>query len=385
MSPKEFFLDQPKGLNEHDFAWKLIYAGETFGNTTGGLNRAAVYEGTFKAGIGLNLDALLGWDNTVFYTNVLIPHGEGLTQHHTGDLNVISNIDTNDSVRLYKLWLQKTFDDGHWSVRIGQIAADKESFVSDGAALFFNNAFGTFPSISSNFPAPIFPLSAPGLRARWAPTDEFSAEVMFFSGDVGNAETNEHNTSWAIHAHNGLLTLVELAWKYNQSDDSAGLPTTIKLGGLYDSKYFDDQSGSGAHYGDYAFYLMADQWLYRAPSAGKENKRGLSVFARVGAAPQQDRNVVTCDFETGVNFIGPFPSRPQDVLGIGFATTRLGDNYVRTNEGSASRESLLELSYATVLGAHIALQPDLQYIFTPGGLGKLRDEFILGLRLTVSF
>jgi porin len=385
MSPREFFLDQPKGLGEHDFAWKLIYVGESFGNTAGGMNRAAVYEGTLKAGFGLNLERLLGWDSTTFYANVLIPHGEGLTQHHAGDLNVISNIDTNDSIRLYKLWLQKAFDDGRWNVRIGQIAADKESFVSDGAALFFNNAFGTFPSISSTFPAPIFPLSAPGLRVRWAPSDEFSAQVMFFSGDAGNAETNQHNTRWAIHGRNGLLTLAELAWKHNQAEDSEGLPATIKVGGLYDSKRFDDQSGSGTHLGDYAFYAMADQWLYRAPSADKGNKRGLSVFARAGAAPQQDRNVITFDFESGVDFIGPFASRPQDVLGAGFATTRLGESYVRANDGRAHRESVVELSYAAVLGDHVALQPDLQYIITPGGLGKLSNVLAIGLRLTVSF
>lgn len=385
ISPKEFFLDQPKGLGDHDAAWKLIYVGESFGNFTGGIDRAAVYEGTFKFGAGLNLQRLLGWDNSVFYTNILIPHGEGLTQHHTGDLNVISNIDTNDSVRLYKLWLQRTSGNGHWNVRIGQIAADKESFVSEGASLFFNNAFGTFPSISANFSAPIFPLSAPGLRVRWSPSDEFSAQIMLFSGDVGTADTNQHNTRWAINPQNGLLSLAELTWKHHQAEGSEGLPTTIKLGGAYDTKQFADQSGSGTHNGDYAIYLMADQWLYRAPSADKDSKRGLSVFARAGAAPQEDRNVITFDFETGLNYTGLIPSRPQDVFGLGFATTRLGDSYVRANGGSAHRESLLELSFAAVIGDHVAVQPDLQYIFTPGGIGNIRDEFIAGLRVTMSF
>lgn len=385
LTPRGFFLDQPKGLGEHDAAWKLIYVGETLGNLSGGIDRAAVYEGTFKFGVGLNLDRLLGWDNTVFYTNVLISHGKGLTEHHTGDLNFISNIDTYDSARLYKLWLQRTFDDGHWSVRFGQIAADKESFVSDGSVLFFNNAFGTFPSISANFPAPIFPLSAPGFRVRWMPSDEFSAQVVLFSGDSGTAESNQHNTRWAFHSENGMLSLAELAWKHNQSEGSEGLPATIKLGGAYDSKQFADQSGRGTHHGDYSFYLMADQWLYCAPSVDKDSKRGLSVFARAGTAPQRDRNVITFDFESGVGYTGLLSSRPQDVLGIGFATTRLGDSYVLAKSGSAHRESLLELSYAAVIGDHVAVQPDLQYIITPGGLGKIRDEFVAGLRVTISF
>ena len=385
-SAKDLFSDQPKGLSEQIAAWKFIYNGETFGNLAGGLGQGAIYEGMAKFGVGVNLEKLLGWENTAFYVNTILPHGDSLTQRFSGDFNVVSSIDTYDSLRLYKLWLQKVFDDGKWSVRVGQIAADKECFVSDGASLYFNNAFGTFPVFSANIPGPIFPLSAPGARVRWAPTDAFSVIGMLFSGDVGSATTNIHNTDWQFHVHNGTLSLIEMTYKTNQSDDAKGLPGTFKLGGFYDSKSFGDQFNGGSHHGDYGLYAMADQLVYREPMIGKDDDpRGLGVFVRAGLAPQSDRNVIYADFETGLNYTGILPSRAKDITGLGFAFTRLTDPYVRANDGTRHHEALIELTHLFVLGDHFSLQPDLQYIINPGGIGGLRNAFVAGLRFTLNY
>ncbi|MDB6138642.1 MAG: Carbohydrate-selective porin OprB [Verrucomicrobiaceae bacterium] len=384
-SARELFSDQPKGLSEHIAAWKFIYAGETFGNLSGGLGQGAIYEGMAKFGVGINLEKLAGWEGASFYVNTIFPHGDSLTQRFTGDLNVVSNIDTYDSLRLYKLWLQKIFDDGKWSIRVGQIAADKECFVSDGASLYFNNAFGTFAVFSSNIPGPIFPLSAPGARVHWAPTDAFSVTAMAFSGDVGSPSTNPYNTDWQFHGRNGALSLMEMAYKTNQADGSTGLPGTFKLGGYYDSKSFADQSGDGIHHGDYGLYAMADQLIYREPGGDKDEARGLGTFVRAGLAPQSDRNIITFDCETGLNYTGLLPERAKDITGIGFAFTRLGDPYVRANEGTKHHEAIVELTHLLVLNDHFSLQPDFQYIAEPGGLGTTRNAFAAGLRFTLSY
>lgn len=385
-SARDLFSDQPKGLSEHIAAWKFIYTGETFGNLDGGLGQGAIYEGMAKFGVGVNLEKLIGWDDAAFYTNVIFPHGDSLTQKYTGDFNVVSNIDTYDSIRLYKLWVQKLLDGGKWSVRVGQIAADKECFVSDGASLYFNNVFGTFATFSSNIPGPIFPLSAPGARVRWAPNDDFSIIAMAFSGDVGSPAANQNNVDWQFRGRNGMLSLVEMAYKTNQSDDAKGLPGTFKLGGYYDSKSFADQLTSASHRGDYGLYAMADQLVYREPMANKDDDpRGLGAFVRAGLAPQSDRNIVTFDFETGLNYTGLLPSRAKDITGLGFAFTRMGDPYVRANDGTSHHETILELTHLVVLGDHFSLQPDVQYIMNPGGVGGIRNALAAGLRFTLSY
>jgi len=384
-SAKDLFNDQPKGLSDHIVAWKLIYYGETLGNLSGGLAQGAIYEGMAKIGVGVNLEKLVGLEDAVFYANAIYPHGDSVTQKYTGDFNTVSNIDTTDGVRLYKLWLQKAFDDDKWEVRAGQIAADKECFVSDGASLYLNNAFGTFPTFSSNIPGPIFPLSAPGVRVRWALSESFSVLTMVFSGDVGSATSNPHNADWRYHGRNGALSLTEMAYHTNQTDDAKGLPGTFKLGGYYDSKAFSDQTGVGTVPGNYGVYAMADQLLYRAPVGSEEDTRGLGSFLRVGFAPQSDTNVVTFDLETGLNYTGLLRVRPKDITGIGFAFTRFGDPYVQANGGTGHHESIVELTDLVVLSEHSTLQPDVQYIANPGGLGGLHDAWVAGLRFTVSY
>jgi porin len=384
-SAKDLFTDQPKGLSDHVVAWKLIYYGETLGNLSGGLAQGAIYEGMAKVGVGVNLEKLAGLEEAVLYADAIYPHGNSVTQKYTGDFNTVSNIDTTDGIRLYKLWLQKAFDDEKWSVRVGQIAADKECFVSDGASLYLNNAFGTFPTFSSNIPGPIFPLSALGTRVHWAPSEAFSVVTMFFSGDVGSATSNPHNVNWQFQGRNGVLGLTEMAYHTNQGDDSTGLPGTFKLGGYYDSKAFPDQTGVGSEHGDYGVYAMADQLLYRAPTDPEGDPRGLGSFVRAGVAPQSETNVVTFDLETGLNYAGLLRIRPRDITGIGFAFTRFGNPYVKANEGTGNHESIVELTDLVVLSEHSTLQPDVQYIANPGGLGGLHDAWVGGLRFTVSY
>ena len=76
----------------------------------------------------------------------------------------MSNIDAYDSARLFKCWVQKNFAENRFSLRVGIMAVDKEFFASEGAGMFLNSAFGAFPVIGQDIVAPIYPVSAPGLR-----------------------------------------------------------------------------------------------------------------------------------------------------------------------------------------------------------------------------
>ena len=382
---RELFSDQPHGLSEHIAAWKFVYTGESFGNVAGGLNPGGIYEGMAKFGLGINFEKLAGWEGATLYANTIVPHGDSLTQKYTGDLNVVSNIDTYDGFRLYKFWFQQTLDDGRWSLRIGQIAADKECFVSEGASLFFNNAFGTVPVLSANLPAPIFPLSAPGFRGRWSPDDSFSLTGMVFSGDAGTAVNNPHNTHWQFSKAGGVLGLVELAYHTHRAEGDPALPGTFKLGVFHDTKDLADYDTGRTQSGDSGAYAMADQWVYREPASDSDSTRGLAVFGRAGVAPQWNRNVTTYDVETGFNYTGLIPSRGRDLTGIALAYTRLGDAFVRSQGGGGHYELIAELTHQCVITEHIAIQPDAQYIVQPGGLGRLKNAFAIGLRITVAY
>lgn len=79
------------------------------------------------------------------------------------------------------------------------------------------------------------------------------------------------------------------------------------------------------------------------------------------------------------------PSRGRDITGIALAYTRLGAAAVRAAGGGGDHERVAELTHLFVVGEHLAIQPDLQYIVDPGGSGRISDVFVAGLRLTLSF
>ena len=259
LSARELFSDPPKGLGEHMAAWKFVYTGESFADVAGGLRQGAVFDGMAKLGVGFNLEKIAGWSGASIDVNTIFPHDESLSQNHTGDLGVVSNIDTYDGVRLYKLWFQQLLDDGRWSLRTGQIATDKECFVSEGASLHLTNTLGTFPVVSANLPAPIFPLSSPGFRVRWEPGEAFSLMAMVFSGDAGTPVSNPHNVTWRYDRNDGVFGVAEMAYRTHTTPDDHRLRGVFKLGVFADTKAFDDLDGRPVHRGDGGVYANAEE------------------------------------------------------------------------------------------------------------------------------
>ena len=157
--------------------------------------------------------------------SALYPQGSGLTNEAVHDFNTLSNIDGYDSVRLYEAWLQREFADGRFSIRLGQILADAEFFVSDYGALFINSSLGAIPLLSQNLNPPIFPTAAPGVRLRADPSETFYAEVAFFSGDVGASDTtNKHNTRLSPFAARMACSCLPRSVTDSCPEEKAGTP-----------------------------------------------------------------------------------------------------------------------------------------------------------------
>ncbi len=129
--------------------------------------------------------------------------------------------------------------------------------------------------------------------------------------------------------------------------------------------------------GNEGFYFLAEQEVWHPE--GKAG-RTLALFGRAGFAPN-DRNLVPVYFDTGFNFQGALASRANDTLGLGFSYTQLSDELV----ADGGDEEVVELTYRVVLGDHIFLQPDLQFIIHPGATDSAAPAVLAGLRLNLSY
>ena len=358
----------------------ISYTGEVLGNVSGGYRRGAIYEGLLSVGALFDLEKLVGWKGGSFLVSGLYPHGSSVSGEYVHDFNSVSSIDAFDSLRLYEAWFQQEFVDGKVSIRLGQILADTEFFVSDNGALFINGAFGAIPLISHNFDAPVYPVAAPGVRVRVTPNDSFSVQAGVFAGDAGEqAVNNKRGTTWRLD-DGGAFAIAEVAYKLNGNKGDTGLRGVYKAGAFYHSADFDDlKTGSPSHTGDFGAYFIVDQQLWR--KAGTEDQ-GLSGFLRIGGCPA-DRNTVPFYCDTGFNYKGLIPGRDKELSGIGVSYTSLKGS--TENSFSSHHETILEVTYKAVIADWLFVQPDFQYIFTPGGDRNARNAVVVGVRFSLTY
>ncbi len=388
-----------RGLAGRGITFGVNYIGEVFGVASGGLDNDTHYDGRLELVLDAELEKLIGWKDLYFHANGYQIHGTSITADGLGALMPVSFIEANPATRLFELWLEQRFLDDKVSIRVGQLAADSEFLLSEGAGAFINGTWG-WPSITAdNLPdgGPAYPLATPGVRLSVSPNDNLNFMVGVFNGveadhcppDGDPQECNPHGLDFPLG--DDALIFVEAAFKYNQ--DEGQLPGTVKLGGWQHTGEFDRFSlvAPFTESGDHGLYIVWDQMLFRLPG----DDRSVSFFTRFIGSPS-DLNFVDFYAEGGITVTGLLPSRPADVLGIGFAYTGISSDAQRVDlvdEGIvvSDYESLLEISYTAEIVPGWTLQPDFQYFWNPGvGVpsddGEVADDaLVLGIRTTLNY
>ncbi|WP_345822963.1 carbohydrate porin (plasmid) [Methylobacterium fujisawaense] len=88
-------------LRTRGIAYSLTYVGESFGNVTGGVRRGGIAEGRLDFQFDADLDALMGWQDVAFHTNLYQIHGTGLSRYFVNNFMSVSAIEALPSSRLY--------------------------------------------------------------------------------------------------------------------------------------------------------------------------------------------------------------------------------------------------------------------------------------------
>ncbi len=359
-------------------SFPVSYTGEVLGNLAGGYKQGAVYDGLLSVGVQGDLDKLVGWQGASFLVSGIYPHGASLSDNYVHDFNGVSNIDAYDSPRLYEAWLQQ--DIGPWSIRLGQILADAEFFVSDTGAVFINGAFGAIPLVSQNYAGPVYPMAAPGMRVRYTVNDSLSIQAGIFDGNTGDQSLdNKYGTHWELGGNDGMLAITEAAYTAKLGE----LAGVYKVGAFY---YRSDETGlfpdANLHQST-GGYFIADQQIWREPDT---EDQGLNAFVRIGGAPN-DRALVPFYTDTGLSYKGLIPGRDRDITALGFSYTKISPD-ARDEDGApyaTHHEGIIELTYKVQATDWLTVQPDIQYIINPGACEKQDNAFVAGLRFNVSF
>lgn len=373
------------------------YVGEVMGNPTGGVDHGIVYDGVLNVPLDVDLERVTGFlHDLTFHTNAPWTHGQGLSTRHVGDFSNTSNIAAYNTVRLQELWFEQAFWRKRVTLRAGVLAADAEFFISGYGSLFINGTFGAFTLVGANLPnPPVYPVAVPGIRLALQPVSKFLFQAGIYGGNSGGSQDqNDHGTNLDLRSRDGALIFSEIAYLYNQSPGDRGLVGTYKLGsfvhtGGQNFSTFDSQTraafGTGSIQNassNYGVYGVIDQQFLRAGG------RTAGGFLRVGGAPS-DVNFVDFYIDGGINFTGLVSNRPYDVLGLAVARSSVSHEFSDSSRqlggGSSGSETVFEATYRVTLAPWWNVQPDLQYVFNPGGQHASHDALVLGVRSAVAF
>ncbi|MBB6250668.1 carbohydrate porin [Nitrospirillum iridis] len=402
-------------LQDDGLSLNLVYVGEVFGLTQGGVKRDGVGEGRLEATVELDAQTMLDWHGLLLHATAYGIHGHGLSRCCLQNIATVSDIEALPGARLFTLWAQQALWDGRVSVRLGQLAADDEFVTSRGAALFVNGTFGWQAITGADLPGggPAFPLATPGARVQVSATPDLSILGAVFSGNpAGTAvgEAQAQDASGTTFSFSGdVLAIAEL--QYQPLGEGEGQAPSLKLGAWFHGGPFNDEhraadgvtladprsSGVPAtRNNDWGVYGVADVPLWHP---GEKPDGGLSAFLRLAGAPA-DRNLIAFYADGGLTWKGVLPGRADDTLGLAAAYARIGSaaagldqdylRYGRPYYPVRDHELLVELSYQAVVAGWATVQPDVQYVIHPGGnvllpgrTTPVGDGLVLGVRTSV--
>ena len=411
---------------DHGVTLTLTEQSEVKANASGGLKRGATYDGLTMLTALVDAEKAFGWTGGSFNIGVLNIHGRALSPYYLGNLQTASGIEASPTTRLWEFWVQQSFAGGFADVKLGQQSLDQEFLASTNSAVFINTMMGwpMVPSVDLYAGGPAYPLSSLGARLRVNASDR----VTFLAGVFGDNPPGgpfdddsqlRGDSRWGNNTglHTGALFIAEAQYQLNQKTPGAekqpeGLPTAVKVGVYADSADFYDQryAANGALLaanpalparrigGNSAVYLLADQGIWK-PSP--DSSRVLSLFVRALSAPTS-QNVVDFSINGGLTLTAPLAGREDDTFGLGFGyahvsnRARAYDRDLAHLDGNTtpirSSETFIEATYQAQIAPWLQLQPDVQYVISPGGgidnaaTGrKIGNELIFSLRSNITF
>ncbi len=400
-------------LQAQGYDFTLGYTGEMGSNLHGGFDhdRTARYSDQFTITSHLDLQKILGWNDTEVQLTVTERHGDNISNDRINDPRVGGFTSAQEvwgrgqTWRLTQMWIKRKYFDGALDVKVGRFGEgeDFNSFPCD----FQNLAF--CGSQVGNWVGGVWynwPVSQGAMRVRYDLTPALYAQVGVYEQNPSNLESG-NGFKLSGSGTQGAVMPIELVW----SPHVKGLKGEYRAGYYYSNAkaqdVLKDSNGqpaalSGAAYrsssSKHGVWLGAQQQI---TSLASDQSRGLSLFAN---ATMHDKktNVIDNYVQAGLVYKGPFDARAKDDIGFALARVHANPAY-RKNARLANQvaglddydnpgylpvqdtEYSAELYYGIHLANWLTVRPNLQYIRHPGGVSHVDDALVGGLKIQSTF
>lgn len=374
------------GLGERH-GLKLVYTADVLANVSGGVRRTGEYLGNVDLKSTIDADRLFGWQDTIFFVYLLNNHG-GEPSEHAGAVQAVSNIEAPSTTKLFEAWVQKSLYQDRISFLAGLYDLNSEFYVTESSELFLNDSFGAGKDLSQtgrNGPS-IFPTTSVGLRVKAEPMPSLYLQAVALDGVPGDPD-NPRGTRIRFAEGDGALIAAEFGYLRGDGSGRAGKYAlgTWRYTARFDDLTDIDSEGLPRQRTDRGVYVLVEQGVYREANAPEQ---GLDAFMRSGRA-NPDVNRFAYALGAGIVYTGLIPGRPRDQLGLSLAKARNGGKYQRLQRVAGApvteAETVFELTYRAQVRPWLAVQPDVQYVVHPDTDPTVRNAWVAGVRVEMSF
>ncbi len=399
-------------LIEQGIDIKADYVGEMGYNAHGGYNndKTGRYADQFGLGVALDLEKLWGWDNTQAKIQLTNRNGQNISNDRIGDPRagtLSSSMEVygrGHMVRLTQFWIQHQMFDNKLDVKLGYFGEgeDFNTFPCDFQNLSFcGSQVGNYVSTWYNWP-----VSQAAIRVKYHINPELYAQIGAYNQ---NPSQLEHGNGFKLSGSGtkGTVIPVELVWSpkvnnlpgeyrvgyYKSAADASDVREDVNGG---------DAATSGADYrtrsSKKGYWFVAQQQL---TTHNGDASRGLNIAAN---ATFHDKETNTVDNYQSLMLVykGPFDARPKDDVGIGAARLHVNKDVKKDAEllnianGVSDYDNPLyrpireteynfEINYGFHVTNWLTVRPNLQYVVQPGGVDKVDNALVAGLKIQSTF
>jgi porin len=235
-----------------------------------------------------------------------------------------------NSLRIDNLsYYQPLFNDT-LELKVGWIAAMNE-LIGLNIGGSYANPFGPAASVPAELGMSVAGASTPAIRLKWNITKSFYNQFMIqrsepVSGPTGDPLYDEVNSGkrWGLNFNSpikgtGVLYTDEVGY---QTNALKGAPSTWVRGGvMFNTSQFKDLSNLAAgttKSNASGIYFLADRQLWQQdPSSDTTSYRG--IYGGISAMYTSSRTAAFYQYyEARLYWIGPFKSRPADMISLNF-------------------------------------------------------------------
>ncbi len=389
-------------LQQQGYHVDFGYTGEAATKLDGGYNNrnASRYADQFVIGSALDLNKILGWQDTEAQITITERNGHNLSNKadgyigdpRSGQLSSVQEVwGRGQTWRLTDFWIKKQFLDHTLDIKVGRFGEgeDFNSFDCDfqNLSLCGSQVGNWAGDIWFNWPV-----------SQWAARLKYNLKPDLFA-QVGVYEHNDENLqrskgfNLSTDGSDGAIIPLEMVWQPSLTADQ--LSGEYRIGYYHSSADSQQIKHAGGIDNKQGVWLVAKQQL---SIQAVNHNRGLSGFVNL-TFHDKKTNAVDQFQNIGLVYKGWFDDRPQDDIGIGIARIHVNDdvrdqqafNNIGLSSSNPNYQPLQNTEYNAELyyGLHathwLTLRPNIQWVKHPGGVNHIDDTWLAGLKLQTVF